>query len=133
MQPLAYYFEYKTMNFSEWITSELERRGWSRREAARRGGFSPSILDKVVNGFSEPGVKFINGIAKAFEMDPSEVMDRMHQNPQNESSLDEKIRYKVSTLPTEEDKRDVLAYIELRHRMAEERGKHEDKTNQSKS
>ena len=67
------------MEFSEWIVEELEKRGWSRSEAARRGGVSPSMFDKVINGYSKPGVKFIEGIAKAFKMSSAEVVMRMHQ------------------------------------------------------
>lgn len=54
------------MEFSEWIETELERRGWSRSEAARRGQISPSMFDKVINGYSKPGIKFLEGIARAF-------------------------------------------------------------------
>jgi transcriptional regulator with XRE-family HTH domain len=61
---------YSIMDFSEWIVSELERRGWSRSEAARRGDISPSMFDKVINGHSKPGLKFIEGIAKAFSISP---------------------------------------------------------------
>jgi transcriptional regulator with XRE-family HTH domain len=66
------------MEFSEWIVKELEKRGWSRSEAARRGNISPSMFDKVINGSSKPGIKFIEGIAKAFKISSSEVM--MHIN-----------------------------------------------------
>lgn len=121
------------MNFSEWITSELERRGWSRREAARRGGFSPSILDKVINGYSNPGMKFLEGLAKAFGISLADVMAHVNQEHRNESPLDIRIQTLVSTLPTEEDKQDVLAYVELRHRLAEERGKNAAKANKPKS
>ena len=72
------------MDFSEWIVSELEKRGWSRSEAARRGDISPSMFDKVINGHSEPGIKFIKGIAKAFKMSDAQVMMRAsHRNGQN--------------------------------------------------
>lgn len=62
------------MEFSEWIVTELDKRGWSRSEAARRGKISPSMFDKVINGNSKPGVKFIEGIARAFNMSSAEVM-----------------------------------------------------------
>jgi transcriptional regulator with XRE-family HTH domain len=59
--------------FVEWINTELNQRGWSRSEAARRGGFSPSTLDKVIGGFSHPGPTLCRGLAKAFERPPDEV------------------------------------------------------------
>jgi len=77
------------MEFSEWIVEELERRGWSRSEAARRGGISPSMFDKVINGYSKPGVKFIEGIAKAFKMSSAEVVMRMHKQKGDDPWVDE--------------------------------------------
>ena len=61
------------MEFSEWIVGELEKRGWSRSEAARRGSISPSMFDKVINGYAKPGIKFLDGLAQAFEMSPTVV------------------------------------------------------------
>ena len=61
------------MDFSEWLVKELERRGWSRSEAARRGNISPSMFDKVINGYAKPGIKFLDGIAQAFEMSPTMI------------------------------------------------------------
>lgn len=59
--------------FVAWINSELNQRGWSRSEAARRGGFSPSTLDKVIGGFSRPGPTLCRGLARAFGAPPDEV------------------------------------------------------------
>ena len=59
-----------SMDFSEWLVEELEARGWSRSEAARRGDISPSMFDKVINGYAKPGKKFADGIAQAFGISP---------------------------------------------------------------
>jgi transcriptional regulator with XRE-family HTH domain len=59
--------------FVSWINAELNQRGWSRSEAARRGGFSPSTLDKVIGGFSGPGPTLCRGLARAFERPADEV------------------------------------------------------------
>lgn len=61
------------MEFITWINAELDQRGWSRSEAARRGGFSSSTLDKVVGGFSKPGPILCRGLARAFGLPPDEV------------------------------------------------------------
>lgn len=61
------------MEFITWINTELDQRGWSRSEAARRGGFSSSTLDKVVGGFSKPGPVLCRGLARAFGLPPDEV------------------------------------------------------------
>jgi len=64
------------MSFAEWIDSELARRGWSRSEAARRGSISASMMDKVINGASQPGLVFMKGIARAFGISLVEVLER---------------------------------------------------------
>ena len=94
------------MSFSEWIVEELDDRGWSRSEAARRGGISPSMFDKVINGFSQPGMRFIEGIAKAFEISEHEVFARLYG-----TDIDNRIVYEVSDM-TPEEQREVLSYIQ---------------------
>jgi transcriptional regulator with XRE-family HTH domain len=59
--------------FGLWLSQEIERRGWNRSEVARRGGISPSMLDKIINEFAKPGPKTCLALAKAFEMDETEV------------------------------------------------------------
>jgi len=85
------------MEFSEWIVTELEKRGWSRSEAARRGQISPSVLDKVINGYSKPGVKFIDGIAKAFKISSSEVMMHINKKQMGDQWVEE-MSYKLNLL-----------------------------------
>ena len=64
------------MKFSEWIIHELNDRGWSRSEAARRGGISPSMFDKVINNSSKPGLSFMMGVSRAFGVSLIEVLER---------------------------------------------------------
>lgn len=59
--------------FVNWINTELNDRGWSRSEAARRGGFSSSTLDKVIGGYSRPGLVLCRGLARAFGISQDEV------------------------------------------------------------
>lgn len=61
-------------DFVVWLNQQLDQRGWSRSEAARRGGISASSLDKVIGGFAKPGQRFCQGIARAFGMPVEEVM-----------------------------------------------------------
>lgn len=51
-----------------WINQQLNDRGWSRSEAARRGGISSSMIDKVIGGFAQPGLDFCKGISRAFNV-----------------------------------------------------------------
>lgn len=62
------------MDFATWLARELDQRGWSRSEAARRGGITSVAVDRVINGQMRPGVKFVRAIAKAFGMAEEDVM-----------------------------------------------------------
>ena len=62
------------MDFSVWLNQELETRGWSRSEAARRGNVSASMFDKVINGQAKPGINFCRGVAKAFNLPVIDVL-----------------------------------------------------------
>jgi transcriptional regulator with XRE-family HTH domain len=66
------------MNFREWLDAELEKRGWSRRTAAKKAGLSDSIITKVINNRSDPGVNFIKGIAKALGVSQYEILGRIN-------------------------------------------------------
>ncbi len=68
-------------DFAAWITTLREERGWSHSEAARRGGFSASMFDKVVAGQAQPGLDFCRGIAQAFGIPLVEVFRRAHILP----------------------------------------------------
>lgn len=60
-------------NFADWLNDQLEQRGWSRSEAARRGRVSTSMFDKVINGYAKPGPEFCTGVARAFKIPPERV------------------------------------------------------------
>lgn len=44
------------------------------------------MFDKVINGYAEPGIKFLKGIAQAFEIPLAEVISWVEstQNPRSE-------------------------------------------------
>ena len=60
-------------DFGLWMSREIDKRGWSRSEVARRGGISSSTIDKVINEFAKPGPKLCLALAEAFNMPDEEV------------------------------------------------------------
>lgn len=74
------------MNFSERLVRELSNRGWSRSEAARRGGISSSMFDKVINGYASPGIKFLKGLAQAFDLPLAEIISWLDSSELNENT-----------------------------------------------
>jgi len=65
--------EVSLMEFSTWLMQELERRGWSNSELARRAEVVPSTISMIISGSANPGVDACLGIARAFNEDPVKV------------------------------------------------------------
>ena len=63
-----------TDEFAEWLFNELDRRGWSYSELARRGNFAHSSISQIVNEGRQPGLKVALGIARAFGVPHYEVL-----------------------------------------------------------
>lgn len=57
-----------------WIDDELNKRGWSDSELARRGGISQSTVSMVRNGQRGASQVFCRAIAKAFDEPPERVL-----------------------------------------------------------
>lgn len=55
-------------HLSKWVSDQLNTRGWSIRELARRGDLTHSYVSAVIGGRSKPGAKFYVGMAKAFDL-----------------------------------------------------------------
>jgi transcriptional regulator with XRE-family HTH domain len=108
------------MDFSEWLVDELERRGWSRSEAARRGNISPSMFDKVINGYAKPGTKFLDGIAQAFDLSQIVVYRKAGLLPQggNDQVKFEDWKFLLDQLtPEEEEEMRQIAIMKIeRHK-----------------
>ena len=73
-------------DLNRWVEAKLKDYGWSIRELARRGGLSNSYISQVLSGRAQPGAKFYQGMAKAFDLPISviELLDREGTIPTNE-------------------------------------------------
>jgi transcriptional regulator with XRE-family HTH domain len=63
-------------SFPTWLNNELEKRGWTQSEAARRGEVSQSMFAKVISGHANPGPDFLIGVSRAFGLTRREVFSR---------------------------------------------------------
>lgn len=75
--------------FVGWLNKELEQRGWSRSEAARRGSISSSSYYKVITGQADPGLKFCTAVARAFRVPLDEVLLRAGMVPSSRRRVDQ--------------------------------------------
>jgi len=116
--------------FTKWLLEELNKRGWSRSEAARRGGVSASMFDKVINGHAKPGVDFCRGIARAFKEPPEFVFRKaglLPNVPDDDATMRELVDLVCHLSP--EDRQDVLEYALWRYRREQERREREANEN----
>ena len=67
-------------DFPDWVREQIETRGWSVPETARRSkrggykGISSSMIYQVINHQARPGMRFFRGMARAFDMSQDEIM-----------------------------------------------------------
>jgi transcriptional regulator with XRE-family HTH domain len=59
--------------FGTWLDRELQQRGWSQSEAARRGEMSSQMINAIINGQANPGLESCQGIARAFKLPLEDV------------------------------------------------------------
>ncbi len=62
--------------FVTWLTEELDKRGWTGSELARRAGLVPSTVSTVISGAKRPGLDFCVGVGRALSVRPEEVLRR---------------------------------------------------------
>lgn len=106
-----------TMDFSEWLDRKLKEKGWSRVQAAKRGGVSASMYDKVINDGQPPGRKFVEGVAKAFKMKVSDVWELV-TNPS--ARISEDILLQSQEILNELDEESRRKALENLQRLKEE-------------
>lgn len=98
---------------NKWVYRQLQSNGWSMRELGRRGSLNPSYISGVLSGKQEPGPKFYQGVAKAFDMtlEAIEQLDRDGTLPHNRASeqIYQDLAEVAKKLPDEE-LREVLDY-----------------------
>lgn len=57
-----------------WLNEEIERRGWTYSELARRARISTGTLSNIMAGRNRPGLDFCVGISRALDKPPEKVL-----------------------------------------------------------
>ena len=63
------------LRFSEWLQLELDRRGWSQSDCARSANLNRAVVNKLLNGKSQPQPPTLVAIARALKI-PVETVYR---------------------------------------------------------
>lgn len=61
-------------SFVTWLVEQIDSRGWTNSELARRANLVPSTVSMVVSHQKRPGLEFCVGIAQAFGVPPEDVL-----------------------------------------------------------
>ena len=111
----------------------MDKRNWSQAELARQSKISPPQITRILSGERGIGEESLNSIAHAFKLPPETVFRAAGILPQQtpESELIQQITHLAKDLSPQEQI-DILEFVKLRHRLAEERGKNETKRTRNK-
>jgi transcriptional regulator with XRE-family HTH domain len=112
--------------FSQWIISEVEKRGWSYNELGRRAGVSGSTVSLVLNHQANPGLDFCTGVARAFGVRAEDVLARagLIPAPPEETTTSRELMAMFAQLGNEDQERVmeiVRALRDAERRRSEQR------------
>lgn len=116
-------------SFGDWLLEKMRDRKLSQSEFARLAGLTRQAISYYTTGKSKQPDEFaLQKIASALKIPPEEVYRAagIPLSQPAENSLIKQITYLTSDLP-ESEQQDILEFVKLRHRLAEERGTYETK------
>ena len=94
--------------FGLWLQQKREAEGLSQAKLAKKAGLNRAIINKIENGYSEPGLKTLVKIADALNM-PIEQLIRIFLNkkaPQDTIEIEELLYYLQQL--SSEDRREII-------------------------
>ncbi len=109
--------------FASWLEKEIEARGWTIRELARRAGLAHVTISNILNGTRNPGVEFCLGVAKALREPPELVFRRAGLLPKREGIEDElydRFRAYIEALSPER-REELFRYVMFLHQLEVDR------------
>ena len=95
------------MDFPDWLTQEMDRRGWKTSRLARRSGLAHSTIGDVLSRRTSPGATFCKRIAVALNIPPDQVLRQAGILPPAATGGQEELLDYLQYL-TEEDRDTIL-------------------------
>lgn len=101
--------------FGDWLTAELDKRGWTQADLVRESGLSRAQVSMVVNGGRKPGKHFCRSVARALSLPEEAVFRRAGMLPPSQA-YDEKAETvkKLMAELDEWDKDEVIDFMKLK-------------------
>jgi transcriptional regulator with XRE-family HTH domain len=106
--------------FINWLTEEVNQRGWSNSELSRRSGMATSTISMIFSEQSKPGWDFCLAIATAFGEPPEKVFRLAGLLPSLPGSEDEQSLKEILDIAknmTPENRQDLLNYARYRYQQ----------------
>jgi len=100
--------------FPAWLQNELDKRGMTQAELARRSGITSAQISRILSGSRGAEGKTLVGIAKAFKLPPQIVYQAAGFLPPelDPDSLTSRADHLISTYKREETKQKAIEYLE---------------------
>jgi transcriptional regulator with XRE-family HTH domain len=101
------------IHFSEWLQTEMNKRGWSQSDLARAADLNRAVINKLLNGKSHPQPATLEAISRALKI-PIETTYRaaglLPINQDNDDTLEEAI-YVLKNIHSAQRKATAVALL----------------------
>ena len=102
-----------SLKFKNWLTEELNKRGWSQSDLARSANLNRAVINKLLNGHSTARPATLEAVARAFRV-PVEHVYRISgllpEIPESESWIEE-VNYHFRQLQSPQRRATALMLI----------------------
>lgn len=99
--------------FSEWLQTEMDKRGWSQSDLARSSDLNRAVINKLLNGKSHPQPTTLEAISRALKI-PIEIAYRaaglLPNNTDNDEIIEEAI-YVLKNIQSAQRKATAVALL----------------------
>ncbi|MBE3038989.1 MAG: helix-turn-helix transcriptional regulator [Chloroflexi bacterium] len=118
--------------FMEWADFQAGKRGWNRSRLAKESGVTPSFVYLIAANKKRPGYRFLDGLAKAFELPYEEVLTAAGRHPPKKEVEEdvERATHSLAAMTRDERKQvtDFIEFVVMRNRRhAIQTAPHEEK------
>jgi transcriptional regulator with XRE-family HTH domain len=112
-------------NFGKWLENQLEERGFTQSELARRARLTQSSISLVISGARQPGPDLVSAVARGLKLPPEQVYRAAGLLPpaRDADPLTEEGIHILGQLEGE-DKEEAIRQLRLRLEVAEKRGEY---------
>ena len=109
--------------FSDWLQGELEKRGWSQAELARRSNLSRSGVNLLITGRNQPRAETCLALARGLGLAPETVLKAADLLPEGEApdqdpTLEELVD--LARRMSTEEREELLSYALWRYQRRRE-------------